>query len=47
MILEILVGLAFIGLCIALLDSYLIRKRLKKMNEDQRNFGKTPNKFKD
>tara|TARA_R110000824_G_scaffold302876_1_gene490654 strand:+ start:382 stop:525 length:144 start_codon:yes stop_codon:yes gene_type:complete len=47
MILEILVGLAFIGLCIALLDSYLIRKRLKKMNEDQNNFGKTPNKSKD
>ena len=44
MILEILVGLGFIGLCITLLDSYLIRKRLKKMNEDQKNFGKTQNK---
>ena len=44
MMLEILVGVGFIGLCIVLLDSYLIRKRLKKMNEDQKNFGKTQNK---
>ena len=47
MILEILVSLAFIGLCIAILDSYLIRKRLKKMEEDQKNFGKKPLKHKD
>ena len=47
MILEIQVSLAFIGLFIAILDSYLIRKRLKKMEEDQKNFGKTPNKPKD
>ena len=47
MILGILVGLGAIGLCLVILDSYLIRKRLKKMEEDQKNFGKTPNKPKD
>ena len=40
MFLEILIGVGIIGIVVITIDCYLIKKRLKKMNKENKEFNK-------
>ena len=44
MILEILIGVGLIGIVVIVIDSYLIKKRIKKMNKENKKFNETISK---